>query len=78
MERVVLGVGASEQGRPAGVNGSEHVVIGEEVVKAQVLGSFADPPDSARVSTELCLRVDDADLQGAGRRLFQGLHRAFS
>jgi hypothetical protein len=78
MERVVLGLGAGEQGRPAGVNSSEHVVIGEEMIKAQVLGSSPDPPDSARVPAELGLRVDDTDLQGARRRLLQGLPRAFS
>jgi hypothetical protein len=60
------------------VNGAEHVVVGEEVVKAQVLGLRPDPLDSARDSAELGLRVDDADLQGAGRRLLHGLHRAFS
>ena len=63
---------------PIGVNGTEHVVVGEEVVKAQVLCPFADSPDSARISAELGLRVDDADLHGAGRRLLRGLHRAFS
>ncbi len=62
VERVVLGVGAGQRGRPIGVHGAEHVVVGEEVVKAQVLDRLADPPDSARISAELDLRVDDADL----------------
>lgn len=34
MERVVLDVGAGERGRPADVIGAEHVVVGEDVVKA--------------------------------------------
>jgi hypothetical protein len=59
------------------VDGAEHVVVGEEVVKAQVLGPFSDPPDGARVPAKLGLRVDDADLHRAARRLLRGLHRAF-
>ena len=66
MERVVLGVRARERGRPSGMDGAEHVLVGEEVVKAQVLGPFANPPHSARVSAELGLRVDGADLHGGG------------
>jgi hypothetical protein len=37
MEWVVLGVGAHELRRSTGVDGAEHMVVGEEVVKAQVL-----------------------------------------
>ena len=78
VERVALGVGAGQRGRPTGMNGTEHVVVGEKVVKAQVLDRSPDSPDSARISAKLGLRVDGADLHGAGRRLLQGLHRAFS
>ena len=45
--------------------------------KAQGLGPYSDLPDSARVAAKLGLRVDDADLHGAARRLPEGLHRAF-
>jgi hypothetical protein len=31
------------------VHGTEHMVIGEQVVKAQVLDRGADPPDSRRI-----------------------------
>ena len=64
VERVVLGVGPSQRRRPIGMNGTEHVVVGEEVVKAQVLDRFPNPPNSGRVSSKLVLRVDDADLHG--------------
>ena len=37
VERVVLGVGPSQRRRSIGVNGTEHMVVGQEVVKAQVL-----------------------------------------
>jgi hypothetical protein len=37
MERVVLGVGAGELRSSTGVDGAEHMVVGEEVVEAQVL-----------------------------------------
>ena len=53
MERVVLGVGAAELRRSIGVNGTEHVVVGEEVVKAQVLDRSPKPPNSARISAKL-------------------------
>jgi hypothetical protein len=63
VERVALGVGAGERRRSIGVNGTEHVVVGEEVVKAQVLDRSPNPPNSARISSQLGLRIDDADLQ---------------
>ena len=47
------------------MNGTEHVVVGEEVVKAQVLDRSPDPPNRGRVSSKLVLGVDDADLHGS-------------
>jgi hypothetical protein len=44
------------------VNGTEHVVVSEKVVKAQVLDRSPNSPNSARISSKLVLRVDDADL----------------
>ena len=64
VERVVLGVGARQRRRSIGVNGTEHVVVGEEVVEAQVLDRSPDPPNRGRISSKLGLRVDDADLHG--------------
>jgi hypothetical protein len=46
------------------VNGTEHVVISEKVVKAQVLDRYPDSPNSARISSKLDLRVDHTDLHG--------------
>jgi hypothetical protein len=62
VERVVLGVGAGDLRLSIGVNGTEHVVISEKVVKAHVLDRSPNSPNSARVPSELVLRVDDADL----------------
>lgn len=45
-------------------DGTEHVVVGEEVVKAQVLDSSPNPPDSGRASPKFDLRIGDADLHG--------------
>ena len=64
VERIVLGVGACQLRRSIGVNGAEDVVVGQEVVKAQVLDRSADPSDRGRISSKLNLRVDDADLHG--------------
>ena len=42
MEWVVFGVGARELRRSTGVDGAEHMVVSEEVVKAQVLNRSAN------------------------------------
>jgi hypothetical protein len=65
VERVALGVRAGERRRSIGVNGTEHVVVGQEMVKAEVLDRSANPPNSARISSQLDLRIDDADLHGS-------------
>src|SRR2546423_594748 len=44
------------------MNGTEHVVVSDKVVKAQVFDRSPDPPDSRRISPKLVLRVDDPDL----------------
>jgi hypothetical protein len=62
VEWVELGVGPGELGRSIGVNGAEHVVVGEEVVKAHLLDGSADPPNCGRIASKLVLRVDNADL----------------
>ena len=46
------------------VHCAQDVVIGEEVVKPQVLDRFPDPTHSIGVSTEFDLRVDDTNLHG--------------
>ena len=47
-----------------GVNGTEHVVVGDKVIKAQILDRSPEPPNSGRISSKLVLRVDDPDLHG--------------
>lgn len=43
---------------------AEHMVVSENVVKAEVLGGRPDPPNGARVSSKLGLRIDDTDMHG--------------
>ena len=62
MEQVVLGIGARELGCSIGVNGAEHVVVREEVVKAELLDREPEASHSTRVSSKLDLRVYSADL----------------
>ena len=62
VERVVLGIGARELGCSIGMNGTEHVVVGEEVVKAELLDREPESAHSTRVSSKLDLRVHSADL----------------
>ena len=64
VERVVLGIRPGQRPRSIGVNGTEHVVIGEKVVEAQVLDRSPDSPNSGRISSKLGLRIDNADLHG--------------
>ena len=65
VERVALGIAAGQPRRSTGVDSAEQVVIGEKVVKAQVLDRSPDPPYRVWVPAELGLRVDDADLHDA-------------
>jgi len=58
----VLGIRARQRTGPIGMNGAEHMVVGEEVVKTQVLHRSPNPPHRGRVSPKLDLRVDDTDL----------------
>ncbi len=58
----MLGVGARQRRRSVGVNGTEHVVVREEVVKAEVLDRFPDPPNRGGIASKLVLRIRDADL----------------
>ena len=48
--------------RPAGVHATEHMVIGEQLVQAQLLDREAKPPDGPRLSTKLDPRVHHTDL----------------
>jgi hypothetical protein len=61
VERVPLGVRTGQPRRPAGVHRAEHIVIGQQVVKPQLLDRPAKPPDSRRVSTKLDLGIHHTD-----------------
>ena len=56
VERVVLGVRAGQRRRPIGVHGTEHVVVGEEVVEAEVLDRSARSaaPRSGSPRSSIC------------------------
>ena len=56
--------GPSQRTGSIGMNGTKHMVIGEEVVKTQVLDRSPNPPNRGRISPKLVLRVHDADLHG--------------
>ena len=65
VKRVVLGVGAGEIACSIGVDSAEHMVIGQEVVKAEVLHGSPNSSNRDRVSSKFGLWVDNADLHGA-------------
>ena len=58
-------VGTPQRRIPIFVHGTDHVVIGQQVVKAQVFGGPADPPHSVGISTRLCLWVHNSQLHAA-------------
>lgn len=62
MERVELSVGPRQLRRSVRVNGAQHVVIGEEMSKAQVLDREPESPNSAWISCELDLWIDSTYL----------------
>ncbi len=64
VERVVLRVRARQWRRSLGVHGTEHVVIGEQVVEAEALDRCADLTNGVGVSSKLGLWVHDADVHG--------------
>jgi len=64
MERIALGVRAGKWRSAVVVHCAQYVVIGEEVVKPQVLDRFPDPTYGIGVFTEFDLRVDDTNLHG--------------
>jgi hypothetical protein len=67
--------GAGDPGRPD--RRSPAVGAGEKVVKAQILDRPAELSNRVRIAAELGLRVEDADLHGAGLRRGRDLHRGF-
>jgi len=62
VKRIPFGIGTGQRWRPASVDGAEDMVIGEQVVKAQLLDRPAKWQDSCRVSTKLDLRIHHTDL----------------
>ena len=52
---------------------TEHMVVGEEVVKAQILDRSPDPPNRGRISPKLSLRINNADLHRIQPSLEMGL-----
>jgi hypothetical protein len=62
MERVVLGIRAGQLTRSIGVYGTEHMVVGEQVIKAQFLNRPPDLRNGSRISAKLGLGVNNANL----------------
>jgi Luciferase-like monooxygenase len=62
VEWVMLGIRARQRERSIGVHGAEHMLIGEEVIKAEILDRFPDAANRVGISSKLGLRVDDTDL----------------
>src|SRR4051794_3238599 len=61
VERVTLGVRTRERRCSIGVYGSEYVVVGEEMVIAQVFDCCPKSTNRVGIASKLDLRVDDAD-----------------
>ncbi|HXC78099.1 MAG TPA: hypothetical protein VNU19_13720 [Candidatus Acidoferrum sp.] len=64
VERVALCVGTGEGWCSIGVNRSEHMVIGKDVIEAQILDRYSEFPHRDGIAPKLDLRVCDTDLHG--------------
>jgi len=64
VERVALGVRTRERRRSIDVFGSEYVVVGEKMVKAQVFDCSPKSTNRVGIASKLDLGVDDADAHG--------------
>ncbi len=62
VERVVLGIGTRQRRRSISVDRAQHMVIGQQVVEAQVLDRFANPSNSFGVAAKLRLGINNTDL----------------
>jgi hypothetical protein len=43
------------------VNGSKHVVVGEDVIETHILNRLAEFADNARIASKFVLRICDTD-----------------
>ncbi len=62
VERIALGVWTYERWFPVGVHGTQHVVVGENVVEAELLGGGSEAAYGLRIAVQLDLGIDDAEL----------------
>jgi hypothetical protein len=61
VERVVLGVGAYQLRGPVGMDGAEGVLVGEEMLEAQLFHGQPESPHGDRITPEFDLGIDNAD-----------------
>ena len=64
----VLGAIRADEVRMTGVVRSQHVVVGEQVVEAELLHGLRELAHAARVRADLRLREDDAELHSRSTR----------
>jgi hypothetical protein len=64
MERVALSIGPRELGLSTLVDRSEHVVVGEQVVKTEGLHGRSDAENCLGVTAKFNLRIDGTDFHG--------------
>jgi len=62
VERIALGIGAEQFRRSIGVNGPEHMLVGEEVGEAQVFDRSPKSPNGGGISSKFVLGICDADV----------------
>lgn len=63
VEGIVFVVRARQRRLSIGVLGAEHMVVGDEVIEAEIFGRSPDAPDGVGVTAQLDLGVDDAGSQ---------------
>ena len=62
MKRILLRVRPRERRRSVGVDGTQHMVVGKEVIETQILDCPPNPSNCDWIASKLDLGVHDADL----------------
>ena len=64
VKRVAVGIGINQGWRSIGVNSSEHVVVGEDVIESQGFDCSPEFADGGRITPKVDLGVCNTNLHG--------------
>ena len=65
VERIEFGVGTEQRRRPIGMDGTEYMLVGQEVIKAQVFDGSGKLANCGGIAVKLDLGVRDTNIHGS-------------